>query len=98
MMRAFLAAVFSVIALGCVLIAYGLLSPRVATAQAYGGATGFDGARAFQASDPRSAESLALQNDPCPCRAGYYNGAPGVAPTAGYPYDVRAIPAYQSYP
>ncbi len=34
-MRNFLAAVLSVIAVGVMLIAYGLLNPRVATADAY---------------------------------------------------------------
>jgi hypothetical protein len=38
MMRSFLAAVLSVIAVGVMLIAYGLLNPRVATVDAYQGA------------------------------------------------------------
>jgi hypothetical protein len=38
MMRSFLAAVLSVIAVGVLLIAYGLLNPRVATVGAYQGA------------------------------------------------------------
>lgn len=80
-MRAFLATVLSVIAVGVLLIAYGLLVPRVATADGY----------------PYARPMLASQ------RVGYIDDGYG-DPYAGsvrHPYavnDVRAVPAYQTYP
>ena len=80
-MRAFLAAVLSVIAVGVMLIAYGLFSPRVATADVY----------------PYARPMLANE------RVGLIDD--GYAPSTlrrqamAYPVsDVRAVPAYETYP
>jgi hypothetical protein len=94
MMKAFFAAVLSVIAIGVMLIAYGLFNPRVATAGAY------PTARPMLAN-----ERVGLVEDgyapysTYPAYAAYTAGHPAMA----YPVnDVRAVQArpvsYETYP
>jgi len=82
-MRAFLMTVLSVIAVGVLLIAYGLLTPRVATAG------GFPYGRPMLAS-----ERVGYIDD------GYNNPYAGSIrqPMTYAVNDVRAVPAYQTYP
>jgi hypothetical protein len=87
-MRAFLAAVLSVIAVGVLLIAYGLLSPRVAAAPA--GVVQYDArGDAYQLPRPMYAtERVDLANDPC----GYGARAP-----MAYPTNITRPVAYDPY-
>ena len=88
MMRAFLAAVLSVIAVGVMLIAYGLLNPRIANADVY------PSARPMLASERVGMidDGYARYNSP------YATYAPG-RPAMAYPVnDVRAVQAYETYP
>jgi hypothetical protein len=96
-MRAFLATVLSVIAVGVMLIAYGLLSPRVATAGNY----------PLQAARPMLAsERVGLVDEglaPAPQYATYPAYAPAYStarPAMAYPVnEVRAVPAvYETAP
>jgi hypothetical protein len=87
-MRTFFAAVLSVIAVGVVLIAYGLLNPRAAVADSY------PYARPMTAS-----QRVGLIED----GYGYAPNSPymytaGRAPMAYPVNDVRAVPAYDAYP
>ncbi len=90
MMRSFLAAVLSVIAVGVMLIAYGLLVPRAATVDAY------QGARPMLAS-----ERVGLVDDgygPYAARPQYaaYSTTPR---QVAYPVnDVRQAPVYETEP
>jgi hypothetical protein len=91
-MRAFFAAVLSVIAVGVMLIAYGLLNPRTPSADAY--AYPYAGARPMLAG-----QRVGMIDD----RYGYAPSAPyGYAterPAMAYPAnDVRALPDYETYP
>jgi len=86
-MKAFLATVLSVIATGVMLIAYGLLNPRVATVDAY------QSARPMFAS-----ERVGLVDEGYSPRANYpayaQAYAPAARPAMAYPVnDVRAVPA-----
>jgi hypothetical protein len=86
MMRNFMAAVLSVIAVGVIVIAYGLLNPRVAVADVY------PSARPMLAS-----ERVGLVDDGYAPYSRYtsVSGRPAMA----YPVnDVRAIPASETYP
>jgi len=87
-MRAFFAAVLSAIAVGVLLIAYGLLSPRAAVADAY------PYARPIAAS-----QRVGLIED----GYGYAPNSPYIyttgRPPMAYPVnDVRAVPAYDANP
>jgi hypothetical protein len=87
-MRAFFAAVLSVIAIGVLLIAYGLLNPRAAVADSY------PFARPIAAS-----QRVGLIED----GYGYAPNAPYMyatgRPPMAYPVnDVRAVPASDTYP
>jgi hypothetical protein len=91
MMRAFLAAVLSVIAVGVMLIAYGLLNPRTPSADAY---YPYPGARPMLAG-----QRVGTVDD----RYGYVPTSPyGYAtgrPAMAYPVnDVQALPDYETYP
>jgi hypothetical protein len=89
MMKSFLVAVLSVIAVGVMLIAYGLLNPRVATVDAY------QGARPMLAS-----ERVGLVDD----GYGPYAARPQYAaystprPVAYAVNDVRQAPVYETEP
>ena len=88
MMRAFLATVLSVMAVGVMLIAYGLLNPRVATADVY------PSARPMLASERVGLidDGYARYNSPY---ATYATGRPAMA----YPVsDVRPVQTYETYP
>lgn len=88
MMRAFLAAVLSVIAVGVLLIAYGLLNPRVMTADPYSLAR------------PMLANERVGLNDGAYPSYNYPNYPSNgiMQPGYGYPVNqVRAVPAYQTY-
>ena len=87
-MRAFLATVVSVIAVGVLLIAYGLLVPRVATAD------GYPYARPMLAS-----QRVGYIDDGYGNPNGYGNPYSGTVrqPMAYAVNDVRALPAYQTY-
>src|ERR1700738_5063471 len=92
MMRAFLAAVLSVIAIGVMLIAYGLLNPRTPSADAY--IYPYPGARPMLAGQP-----VGMIDD----RHGYMPISPYVygtgRPAMAYPVsDVQAVPDYETYP
>ena len=107
-MRAFLAAVLSVIAVGILAIAYGLFNPRPMMA-----ANGYPLAQpmlandrvgmgeAFNAYNPYAPAAPAAQyagyNYPYAANPYAYNGYGAVARPMTYP-DVRAVPAYQSTP
>jgi len=87
-MRAFFAAVLSVIAVGVVLIAYGLLNPRAAVADSYP-----------YARPMTPSQRVGLIED----GYGYAPNSPymyttGRAPMAYPVNDVRAVPAYDAYP
>ena len=87
-MRNFMAAVLSVIAVGVTVIAYGVVSPRVATADVY------SSARPMLASERVGMidDGYARYNSP------YATYAPG-RPAMAYPVnDVRAVQAYETYP
>jgi hypothetical protein len=88
-MRAFLAAVLSVIAVGVLLIAYGLLSPRVAAAPA--GMIQYDArGDAYQLARPvYASERINLSGDP-------YAPYP-VRTVTTYPADARQSTAYDPY-
>ena len=96
-MRAFLATVLSVIAVGVMLIAYGLMSPRLATAGGYQ----LQGARPVPASDRvgivEEGLAPAAQYFNYPAAAPAYTTAPVAA---AYPVSqVRAVPAvYETAP
>jgi len=87
-MRAFLVSVLSVIAVGVLLIAYGLLAPRAATADAY------PYARPMLAS-----QRVGYIDDGYANPNGYGNPYSGTVrqPMAYAVNDVRAVPAYQTY-
>jgi hypothetical protein len=93
MMKAFLATVLSVIAVGVLLIAYGLFNPRVGAVEAY------QSARPMLAS-----ERVGLIDERYAPQAGYPAYAPAYAPAArsamAYPVnEVRAVPAvYETAP
>jgi hypothetical protein len=96
-MRAFLATVLSVIAVGVMLIAYGLLSPRVATAGNYP----LQSARPMLASERVGLVDEGLA--PAPQYATYPAYAPAYStarPAMAYPVnEVRAVPAvYETAP
>ncbi len=83
-MRNFMAAVLSVIAVGVTVIAYGVVNPRVATADVY------SSARPMLAS-----ERVGLIEDGSPPYSRYTSARPAMA----YPVnEVRAIPASETYP
>jgi hypothetical protein len=90
MMRNFLAAVLSVIAAGVLLIAYGLLSPRVAAADVYPSAR------------PMSAAQRVGDIEDLTPRFGPAQGSPFDVAQGGMAYrvsDTRAVPvAYDAYP
>ncbi len=91
-MRAYFAAVLSVIAVGVMLIAYGLLNPRMPSAEAY--AYPYPGARPIPAG-----QQVGLIDDGYGyvprSPYGYTTGRPAMA----YPVsDVRAVPDYETYP
>jgi hypothetical protein len=86
MMRNFIAAVLSVIAVGVMVIAYALFNPRVATADAY------PSARPMLAS-----ERVGLIEDGYAPYSRYTSAS--APPAMAYPVnDVRAIPASETYP
>jgi hypothetical protein len=86
MMRNFMAAVLSVIAAGVTVIAYGLLNPRVATADVY------SSARPMLAS-----ERVGLIEDGYAPYSRYTSAS--ARPAMAYPVnEVRAIPASETYP
>jgi hypothetical protein len=98
MMRSFFAAVLTVIAVGVMLIAYGLLNPRAATADAY------QTARPILAN-----ERVGLIEDgygryaavaPYPAAAQYpaYATSPAARPIAYPVNDVRQVPVYETSP
>jgi hypothetical protein len=88
MMRAFLATVLSVIAVGVMLIAYGLLNPRVANADVY------PSARPMLAS-----ERVGLIDDgDTRYNSPYATYAPGRPAMAYRASDVRPVPVYETYP
>jgi hypothetical protein len=90
-MRAFLGTVLSVIAVGVLLIAYGLLSPR-AVAAPYGGPATDAYQTAYQSQLARPAGDIVSYGQP----AAY---DPYAASRAGLAYpvsDVRAVPAVQT--
>jgi hypothetical protein len=92
MMKSFLGVVLSVIAVGVMLIAYGLLNPRAATIDAY------QGARPMLAS-----ERVGLVDDgygPYPARPQYAAYSAYSTPrAAAYPVnDVREAPVYETAP
>jgi hypothetical protein len=90
MMKAFLATVLSVIAVGVLLIAYGLFNPRVPTVEAY------QSARPMFAS-----ERVGLIDDGSAPQAMYPAYAPSYGrPAMAYPVsNVRAVPAvYETAP
>jgi hypothetical protein len=92
MMRTFLAAVLSVIAVGVMLIAYGLLNPRTPSADAY--VSPYSGARPMPAG-----QQVGMADDRYgyvpPSAYGYATGRPALA----YPVnDVQALPDYETYP
>jgi hypothetical protein len=93
MMKAFLATVLSVIAVGVLLIAYGLFNPRAGAVEAY------QSARPMLAS-----ERIGLVDERYAPQASYPAYAPAYAPAArsamAYPVnDVRAVPAvYETTP
>jgi len=88
-MRAFFAAVLSVIAVGVVLIAYGLLNPRAAVADSYP-----------YARPMAPSQRVGLIEDGCGCapNSPYMYSSTGRAPMAYPVNDVRAVPAYDAYP
>jgi len=91
-MRAFIATVLSVIAVGVMLIAYGLLNPRTPPADAY-----------LYASPGMRGVPVAQQASLMDERYGYAANSPyGYAmtrPAMAYPAnDVRALPEYETYP
>ena len=88
MMRAFLATVLSVLAIGVMLIAYGLLNPRVATADVY------PSARPMLASERVGLidDGSARYNSPY---STYATGRPAMAYQVG---DVRPVQTYETYP
>src|SRR5438067_6680865 len=91
-MRAFLATVLSVIALGVLLIAYGLISPRVAAAPAGPAAVVQYDARgdAYQVARPMFAsERVDVANDPYAARTAAYPTS-SVRPASYDPYSVNA--------
>ena len=91
-MRAFLGTVLSLIAVGVLLIAYGLLSPRAAAAPFFGPATdGYPYVNPYQAARPMQASDIVALGQPA------YD--PYAASRAGLAYpvnDVRAVPAVQT--
>jgi hypothetical protein len=87
-MRAFIAAVLSVIAVGVMLIAYGLLSPRTPAA---------DGYAYPYAARPLPAGQRAVDDGYLYAPSSPY-GYPIQRPPSAYPVnDVRAVPEYVSY-
>jgi hypothetical protein len=93
MMRGFFAAVLSVIAAGVMLIAYGLISPRM------------PGVSAYQSARPMLAsERVGLVEDgyiPDPARAQYpaYASDAGIRTARAYPVNaVRQVPVYETAP
>ena len=87
-MRAFLATVLSLIATGVMLIAYGLLTPRVATADA------FPSARPMLAN-----ERVGLIEDGYAPLNNRYASYTSSQQAMAYPVSaVRSVPAYDSYP
>ena len=84
-MRNFLATVLSVIAVGVLLIAYGLLSPRVAAADVY------PSARPMLASELSTRPALASE------RVGYVEDLTPRGPMSYRASDVRRVPAYDTY-
>ena len=92
-MRAFLATVLSVIAVGVLLIAYGLISPRVAAAPAGpAGLVQYDArGDAYQLARPMYAsERVDLANDPYAPRTAMAYPASTVRPASYDPYGVGA--------
>ena len=92
MMKSFLAAVLSVIAVGVMLIAYGLLVPRAATLDAYQG----QGPRPMLAS-----ERVGLVDDgfgPYEARPQYAAYSTTPRPVAYPVNDVRQAPVYETEP
>jgi hypothetical protein len=87
-MRAFLATVLSLIATGVMLIAYGLLTPRVATADAY------PSARPMLAN-----ERVGFIEDGYAPLNNRYASYTSSQQAMGYPVSaVRSVPAYDPYP
>jgi hypothetical protein len=86
-MAKFLAGVLSVIAVGVLLIAYGLLSPRVAAYREFG-----PGARPMLAN-----EQFPLPDDPYAVRYGYNNPYAPVAPYGYVNYPTATPGSYAAY-
>ena len=93
MMKAFLATVLSVIAVGILLIAYGLFNPRVGAVEAYQSARPMLASERIGLIDERYAPQAAY-----PAYAPAY--APAGRPAMAYPVnDVRAVPVvYETAP
>jgi hypothetical protein len=92
-MRAFLATVLSVIAVGVLLIGYGLISPRLAAAPAApAGVVQYDArGDAYQLARPMFAsERVDLANDPYAARTAAAYPANSVRPASYDPYSVNA--------
>jgi hypothetical protein len=88
MMKAFLATVLSLIATGVMLIAYGLLTPRVATADVY------PAARPILAN-----ERVGLIDDGYAPFGNRYASYPSPQPASAYPTPAaRSLPVYDPYP
>ena len=98
MMRSFLAAVLSVIAVGVLLIAYGLLNPRVATVSAYQGARPILASERVGLIDEAYTPYAASVQYP----AGVQYPAYAVTPSGraiAYPVnEVRQVPVYETAP
>src|SRR4051794_19898893 len=91
-MRSFLAAVLSVIAVGVMLIAYGLLSARVATAGAY------QGARPMLASERVGLVEDGYTQFPTTAQYPAYATYPAARPMAYPVSDVRQLPVSDTAP
>ena len=92
MMRSFLAAVLSVIAVGVMLIAYGLLNPRVARVDAY------QGARPMLASERVGLIDEGYGQYPASAQYPAYATYPTGRPAAYRVNEGRQAPVYESYP
>jgi hypothetical protein len=91
-MRSFLAAVLSVIAVGVMLIAYGLLNPRAATMGAY------QGARPMLASERVGLIDDGYGRDAVSAQSPAYAAYPATRPVAYRVSDGRQLPEYEPAP
>src|SRR4026208_1577055 len=94
-MRSFLAVVLSVIAVGVMLIAYGLLNPRTPALADPGARPGLAGARAGLRG---AAVDAGYSQYPASVQNAAYLSSPAVRPVAYPANEVRQAPVYETAP